>query len=293
MKIPAGWWLCALLVTLTRGGAATLEELIAEPRAWPVELAITSPARATVLEKGQPKGAMLLGTGRTITVTAIAADGVTGKVGGMVVRVPVEKTDLLSRVAGLVVAPPAPPPVADGATAAAPEAATSGVAAPATKPAVGAAPSIMQRRLTGKLVRLQGSSLKPVDAASLGGVKYYALYYSASWCGPCKQFTPELVRDYQQLKAQYPQFEVVFISGDHNAGAMRDYMREDRMAWPALNYEARSGAAELMRYGGPGIPCLVLVDDQGAVLSDSFENGNYVGPRKVLADAKRILQRGR
>lgn len=284
MKIPAGWWLWALLVTVTRGAAATLEELIAEPRAWPVELAITSPARATVLEKGQPKGAMLLGTGRTITVTAIAADGITGKVGATVVRVPIEKTDLLNRVAGLVVAPPTPPPPAAGATAAA---AGSAPVAPAVPP------SIMQRRLAGKLVRLQGSNLQTVDAATLGGVKYYALYYSASWCGPCKQFTPELVRDYRQLKAQYPQFEVVFISGDHNAGAMRDYMREDRMAWPALNYEARSGAAELMRYGGPGIPCLVLVDDKGAVLSDSFENGNYVGPRKVLADAKRILQRGR
>lgn len=290
MKISAGWLLCALLVAVSRGGAATLEELIAEPRAWPVELAITSPARATVLEKGQPKGAMLLGTGRTITVTAITADGITGKVGGMVVRVPVEKTDLLSRVSGLVVAPPPP---AAGATAAAPGAATSGPTVPATKPAAGAAASIMQRRLAGKLVRLQGSGWQPVDAATLGSVKYYALYYSASWCGPCKAFTPDLVRDYRQLKAQYPQFEVVFISSDHNVAAMRDYMREDRMAWPALKYEARSGAEELMRYGGPGIPCLVLVDDKGAVLSDSFEGDNYVGPRKVLADAKRILQSGR
>jgi nucleoredoxin len=147
----------------------------------------------------------------------------------------------------------------------------------------------MQRRLSGKIVRLENGSLKPVDAATLGGVKYYGLYYSASWCGPCRQFTPQFVAAYKQLKQQYPEFEVVFISADRSAGAMADYVKADGMPWLALKYDDAQSNGELTRYGGPGIPCLVLVDPAGRVLSDSFEGDNYVGPGKVLNDAQRLL----
>jgi nucleoredoxin len=151
----------------------------------------------------------------------------------------------------------------------------------------------MQHRLAGKILRLENNALKSVDAASLSGIKYYGLYYSASWCGPCRQFTPQFVEAYKQIKQRHPEFEVVFVSADRSAGDMTDYVKADRMPWLALKYEAAQSDAELRRYCGPGIPCLVLVDPQGRVLSDSFEGDNYLGPGKVLADAQRLLAAGR
>lgn len=157
-----------------------------------------------------------------------------------------------------------------------------------------ATPSRMERQLAGKLVRLSGSALKPVDDTALAGVKYYALYFSASWCGPCRQFTPQFISAYQQLKQKHPEFEAVFVSADRSAGAMRDYMRDDRMPWPAVSYDQLKRLPEIQRYGGPGIPCLVLVAADGRVLADSFDNQeNYLGPQHVLAETRRLLARGR
>jgi len=37
-------------------------------------------------------------------------------------------------------------------------------------------------------------------------------------------------------------------------------------------------------YRGRGIPCLVLVDREGNVVSHSYEGQTYVGPVKVMND---------
>ena len=83
------------------------------------------------------------------------------------------------------------------------------------------------------------------------------------------------------------------MSADRSAGAMLDYMREDRMLWPALKYDLLQNETLLRGYGGPGIPCLVFVNELGRVLSDSFEGENYLGPNKVLDDIRRILSQAK
>jgi nucleoredoxin len=274
MKLPPALLLLVAALALPLR-AVTLAEAVADPQLWPAEVTITAMTKATTIKSGQPAGVMLVGVGKKLTVTALAADSVTGKVGGVTVKVAVDQTDLLQRL------DPAATPTAEAV-------------APMAEPAAEseAAPSAMQRRLAGKLVHLAGGALQPLPAGRLNGVKYYGLYYSASWCGPCKQFTPGLAAAYRRLKQKHPEFELVFLSADHSAGDMRAYMQADRMPWPALKYDLVAQSPELMRYGGPGIPCLVLVDATGRVLSDSFAGNNYLGPQKVLADTERILQRG-
>lgn len=67
-------------------------------------------------------------------------------------------------------------------------------------------------------------------------------------------------------------------------------MREDRMRWPAVKYDRRE--EQLLRYSGPGIPCLVLGDVQGKVLADTFRDEDYLGPQQALAATRRFLKRG-
>lgn len=38
------------------------------------------------------------------------------------------------------------------------------------------------------------------------------------------------------------------------------------------------------------VPCLVLLDDNGTVLSDTNRSGSYVGPNAVLDDTWKILR---
>jgi nucleoredoxin len=270
MKIRGLLVLALLFSPLVR--AVTLEEAIADPQLWPQEVTVTAMTKATQIRNGQPAGMMLVGAGKKLTVTALAAELAGHPVGGATVKVALDRTDLRQRLDPSYTPPAAeePAPAADSA-------------APMTA---------MHRRLSGKLVQLSGNMLQPVTDGRLAGVKYYGLYYSASWCGPCRQFTPGFINTYRQLRQKYPDFEVVFISADRSARDMSDYMKADGMPWTALKYDLRERNPELLRYAGAGIPCLVLVDAAGRVLADSYQGDNYVGPGQVLRETIRILERG-
>jgi nucleoredoxin len=125
-----------------------------------------------------------------------------------------------------------------------------------------------------------------IPAARLQDVKYTLLYFSAHWCPPCRKFTPELVKFYNKHKTD-DNFEIVFVSADRNEAAMREYFAQ--MPWLAVRYADVRASGLAQRYAGPGIPCLVMVNADGEVVSDSYRNGQYVGPQQVLADLEGML----
>jgi nucleoredoxin len=138
------------------------------------------------------------------------------------------------------------------------------------------------------LVTCNDGKFKSFDAATLKNVKYWAFYYSASWCPPCRAFTPKLVNFYKQFKPQHPNFELIFVNHDQSEDAMLAYMKKDAMSWPAVRFDDID-ATKANQYCGEGIPDLVLVDAGGKVLSDSFNGSEYVGPYKVMDDIKSMV----
>lgn len=146
--------------------------------------------------------------------------------------------------------------------------------------------------LKGDLVSVDGKKVRKFDDAPLATTKYFAVYFSASWCGPCKAFTPDLVNWYQQKKPAHPEFELIFVSNDNDEDSMAAYMTEDKMPWPALKYSKIRTNKSLTQLAGTGIPCLVFIDADGKVLSHSYQGKSYVGPRKVLADIDQALGGG-
>jgi len=115
--------------------------------------------------------------------------------------------------------------------------------------------------------------------------KLIAFYYSASWCGPCRKFTPTLVEYYNRVAAQHPEFEIVFVSNDRSQSAMEAYMREFQMPWPAISFPKLGEKEVVRKLAGDGIPCLVVVNENGQVLLHSDKGGRD----KVLADLDRIF----
>ncbi|MFZ5806217.1 MAG: thioredoxin-like domain-containing protein [Verrucomicrobiota bacterium] len=144
--------------------------------------------------------------------------------------------------------------------------------------------------LGGSLVSLQGNDLRPYDVAKLAKVDYVAVYFSAHWCPPCRSFTPKLVEYYNQAKPTHPNFEIIFISNDRNAGDMKNYMKETGMKWPAVIYDKARGGTAFSQYAQRGIPNLVFIDKNGKVLSASYDGGRFVGPYKVLDDIQKTLK---
>ncbi|HEY1770957.1 MAG TPA: thioredoxin-like domain-containing protein [Chthoniobacterales bacterium] len=146
--------------------------------------------------------------------------------------------------------------------------------------------------LNGKLVSLRGHSALPATTPDLPQAKYIALYFSAGWCGPCHQFTPKLVDFYKEMKAKHPEFEVIFMSRDESPNDMEKYMAEMSMPWPALRYSAAKSDRALNKYCGSGIPDLVVLNEKGDILSDSFAGKTYLGPYKVMDDLRKMLNEG-
>ena len=72
-------------------------------------------------------------------------------------------------------------------------------------------------------------------AAVLEG-QIVGLYFSASWCPPCRQFTP-LLRDFhEELQNRKAPFEVVFITLDKSENDMMEYMQTMHGNWLALPF---------------------------------------------------------
>jgi len=130
-----------------------------------------------------------------------------------------------------------------------------------------------------------------LDSSKLAGVKYWAFYYSASWCPPCRAFTPDLVSFYRDFKPSHPEFELIFVNDDRSEDAMLDYMKNDSMPWPAIWYaDINNPELEARKYCGEGIPCLVLVDSDGQVISDTFQGGQYTDPHHVIDDIRATVR---
>ena len=143
--------------------------------------------------------------------------------------------------------------------------------------------------LAGKLVAVKGKDLAPLPRDRINGARFLAFYYSAHWCGPCRAFTPDLVSAYKEIKAAHPEFELIFVSSDENADAMKGYMTEYGMEWPALRFDqTRTSRATRRPEHERGIPNLVFMDADGKELSVSYTpDGEYRGPRNVLRDIKK------
>lgn len=98
----------------------------------------------------------------------------------------------------------------------------------------------------------------------LQGKDVIALYFSASWCGPCQQFTPILSKFYHEMAKRNKKFEVIWVSSDRTAEDFITYYQ--KMPWLAVPIPSVQRALQILspRYQVKGIPHLVILDGKDA-----------------------------
>ncbi|RLN18460.1 hypothetical protein C2845_PM02G23760 [Panicum miliaceum] len=107
------------------------------------------------------------------------------------------------------------------------------------------------------LVRSSGEQVKisSIEASSV------ALYFSASWCPPCRRFTPKLIEVYEELTTQDKSLEVVFVSRDRDEESFNAYFA--KMPWLPVPFSDSECLQRLnKRYKVNGIPNLVILSGE-------------------------------
>ncbi len=142
--------------------------------------------------------------------------------------------------------------------------------------------------LDNRLVASNGKRVKRTRETALPQAEYIAFYFSASWCPPCKKFTPKLVDFYNEHRDANDNFEIVFVSSDRDEDDLEAYMVDYKMPWPAVEFDDAKDDT-VRQFSGTGIPCLVLVDREGKVIEHSYVNGKYMGPTRVMNKLGELL----
>merc|ERR1712054_544125 len=106
------------------------------------------------------------------------------------------------------------------------------------------------------------------------------LYFTASWCPPCRTFTPQLDEAYRGAKANGKSVQIVFCSCDQDQNSYDQY--HENMSFARLPFDNKDKQQELAKhYGVSGIPFLVLVDTKSNKIS--CDGRGLVNDKKVEA----------
>lgn len=140
------------------------------------------------------------------------------------------------------------------------------------------APGRFLEELEGKLVNPANGAPAPLDANTLPD--YLVFYRGAGWCGPCREFSPSLVKSYQRLKPAHPEFEVIFISDDKSPAELRNYAKEVGFSWRTVTSDRYKELHIINPMFSQSIPQLVVTDRHGKVLIDSDKIERLVALQK-------------
>jgi cytochrome c biogenesis protein CcmG, thiol:disulfide interchange protein DsbE len=97
--------------------------------------------------------------------------------------------------------------------------------------------------------------------------KVVVVNFFASWCLPCKQENPALVRVYERYRASDVVFLGLLYQDSHDSGLA--YARDNGITWPTA--EDADGRVAFS-FGVRGVPETFFIDPQGVI------QGRHIGP---------------
>ena len=104
------------------------------------------------------------------------------------------------------------------------------------------------------------------DKINIDNKKIIGLYFSASWCPPCRKFTPILSTFYEDLIEYYDDIEIIYISSDKTNIEFNEYW--ENMTFPALSYDNREKKEELVKkYNVDKIPTLIFINQNDELIT--------------------------
>ena len=124
----------------------------------------------------------------------------------------------------------------------------------------------------------------PIKLSSLKG-KVVLVDFWASWCAPCRESNPSVVKLYQKYKAKG--FEVFGVSIDSKKANWLKAIKQDRITYTQVNDPAGWKSPVAERWGVDQIPTTFLIDKSGKVRAIDAEGTNLDRFVKLLLESSR------
>ena len=122
-----------------------------------------------------------------------------------------------------------------------------------------------------------GDSIRFTDIKS----KYILVVFWASWCPPCRQFNPHLVKLYKLYKPRG--LEVLSISLDYDNEKWKNAINKDGLVWPYHISDLGGWDSKwAIKYGIESIPSNFLVDSLGNVIASDMSHEQMANTLSTL-----------
>jgi len=107
----------------------------------------------------------------------------------------------------------------------------------------------------------------PLALSSLRG-KIVLVDFWASWCKPCRQENPNVVKLYTQYKDKG--FDILGVSLDRDKAAWIKAIADDQLAWHHISDLKFWQSEAALKYGVQSIPFTLLLDKEGKIIAKNL-----------------------
>ena len=98
--------------------------------------------------------------------------------------------------------------------------------------------------------------------------KYLLVDFWASWCGPCRQENPNVVKAYNEFKNK--NFAILGVSLDKDKEAWQEAIQTDQLSWTHVSDLKYWNSKAVETFKFEGIPFNILIDPQGKIIAESL-----------------------
>ncbi|SEK73220.1 TlpA disulfide reductase family protein [Parapedobacter koreensis] len=112
---------------------------------------------------------------------------------------------------------------------------------------------------------------QPVKLSDFKG-KYTLVDFWASWCVPCREENPNILKQYHTYKDKG--FTILGVSLDGNPGAWMRAIRDDGLEWTQVSDLQQWGSEVVGLYRIQAIPTSYLLDPQGTIIAKNLRGAD-------------------